>query len=74
MLSNQLTGKMAHNAVQKQAMAPIKSGDSQVSGQMDMEDFDFDMDGNPIPKGMPQYNEEEYDDEEEQEQPASNQD
>jgi hypothetical protein len=73
-LSNQLSSKIAQNAVQKQTLAPIKSGDSQVSGQMDMEDFDYDMNGNPIPRGMPQYNEEEYDDEEEQDMAASNQD
>lgn len=53
-------------------LAPIKSGGSQASGlQGEMEEMEYDMDGNPMPRGMPQFAEEEYDDEEEEEAPTA---
>ena len=36
-----------------------------------MEEMEYDMDGNPMPRGMPQFAEEEYDDEEEEEAPTA---
>jgi hypothetical protein len=34
----------------------------------DMEEMEYDMNGNPLPRGIPQFNNEEYDDEEEEDQ------
>jgi hypothetical protein len=76
-LSNQIAGKVAPGVVNATQLAPLKSGASQsmIPEEMENAEFDYDMDGNPVPR-VPQvkrYEADEYDDEEEEEATADNQ-
>jgi hypothetical protein len=70
-LSNQIAGKPSPGVVNATQLAPIRSGGSQASGIAgEMNETEYDMDGNPVPRGM-KFDEAEYDDEEEDEAPTA---
>jgi flagellar hook protein FlgE len=58
---------MSPGAINATQLPPIKS---EASNMQDiMEEMEYDMDGNAVPREIPQFNEEDYDDEEEEEIP-----